>query len=217
MHYVTVTDSLGCAAFDSVLITSPTAVTATITSTVNVNCFGDSTGTATATGSGGTALSGYNFLWDANAGNQTTATATGLKANIAYCVTITDDNGCVSNTACVTLTQPTSALALTASELTSVSCAGGNDGAVQTAGTGGSGTINYVWDAAAGSAITTTVTGLAAGTYCVTATDSLGCVATACATVTEPSALTITATSVVNVICRGDSTGEITVGVTGGT
>src|SRR5690554_7369140 len=50
------------------------------------------------------ALPIYTYQWDNNAGNQTTATATGLGAG-TYCVTITDDLGEVDSY-CVTLTQP---------------------------------------------------------------------------------------------------------------
>jgi hypothetical protein len=48
---------------------------------------------ATASGSGGTA--GYSYQWDATAGSQTTAMATGL-VNGAYVVTVTDINGCIT-------------------------------------------------------------------------------------------------------------------------
>ncbi|HHZ66107.1 MAG TPA: gliding motility protein, partial [Flavobacteriales bacterium] len=217
IHCVTVTDSLGCFDSECITITEPSAVTATITSSINVNCFGDSSGTATVTGSGGTAVSGYTFLWSANTGNQTTATATGLQANVSYCVTVIDNNGCVSPGECVTLTQPVSSLVASASEITPVSCSGGNDGVIQASSVGGSGSVTFQWDANASSQNTQSVSGLAANTYCVTITDSLGCTDSACVILTEPSALTITAASLTNVICRGDSTGEITLGVSGGT
>ena len=213
-YCVTITDSLGCAIDTCITITQPTPVTATITNINNVSCFGDSTGSATVTGGGGTVLGAYTFLWDANAGNQTTATATGLAANTSYCVTVTDDNGCTATT-CVTLTQP-NLLTVSGSEVTPVACAGESNGSIQATATGGSGTLNYTWGANTGGATTDTVTGLSAGVYCVTVTDSLGCTATTCVTLTEPSAITVTATAVVDVVCRGDSTGEITVAATGG-
>jgi gliding motility-associated-like protein len=213
-YCVTITDSLGCAIDTCVIITEPTLVTATIANVNNVSCFGDSTGSARVAGGGGTVLGAYTFLWDANAGNQTTATATGLAANTPYCVTVTDDNGC-SATTCVTLTQPT-LLTVSGSEVTPVVCAGESNGSVQATATGGFGTLNYTWGANAGGATTDTLTGLAAGVYCVTITDSLGCTAATCITLTEPSAITITTTAVVDVVCRGDSTGEITVTATGG-
>jgi len=213
-YCVTITDLLGCAIDTCITIIQPTLVTAAITNVNNVSCFGDSTGSATVTGGGGTVLGTYTYLWDANAGNQTTATATGLAANTPYCVTVTDDNGCTAIT-CVTLTQP-NLLTVSGSEVTSVVCAGESNGSVQATATGGSGMFNYIWGANAGGATTDTVAGLTAGIYCVTVTDSLGCTAETCVTLTEPSAITIVATTVTDVVCRGDSTGEITVTATGG-
>ena len=85
-HYVTVTDVNMCSTVDSIEVLEPTDLTVTAT-VVNVLCFGNATGSATVTGSGGT-LS-YTYLWDAAAGNQTTATAIGLIAG-TYSVTVTD-------------------------------------------------------------------------------------------------------------------------------
>ena len=57
-------------------------------------------GSATASATGGTAP--YTYAWDSAAGNQTAATATGL-VNNTYSCTITDANGCTSDTS-VTIT-----------------------------------------------------------------------------------------------------------------
>ncbi|NJL15795.1 MAG: hypothetical protein HC913_24155 [Microscillaceae bacterium] len=59
--------------------------------TVSATC-DNADGSATVTASGG--ASPYTYLWDAAAGLQTTATASGLSAGV-YTVTVTDANGCV--------------------------------------------------------------------------------------------------------------------------
>jgi hypothetical protein len=82
----TITDSSGCAVTVSVTVTEPTVLSGSIVDNL------DSTITATATG--GTPP--YTYLWDAAAGNQTTATATGLAAGTYACV-MTDSNGCTTN------------------------------------------------------------------------------------------------------------------------
>ena len=215
-YCVTITDSLGCSVDTCILITEPTAVDADVNVFTNISCFGGNDGTATASAVGGTVAGAYSFQWSAAAGGATTASVTGLSANIQYCVTVTDDNGC-TDTACIILTQPTTAVAVSASQVSPVSCAGANDGVAAALGTGGTGTISYQWDAAAGNATTDTVTGLPAGTYCVTATDVNGCLARACVTITEPTPIAISVTSTTDVVCRGDSTGEITISATGGT
>ncbi len=61
------------------------------TDTDEVSCQGTSDGAATVTGSFGSMP--YTYLWDANAGSQTTATAVDLAVGV-YLVTVTDSEGC---------------------------------------------------------------------------------------------------------------------------
>ena len=82
--YVTVTDNNGCTDSSTVIITEPSAVSAVISSSTDVSCFGGSDGSATAIGSGGTP--GYSYLWTSG---DTTATASGLSAGVNI-VTITE-------------------------------------------------------------------------------------------------------------------------------
>ena len=60
-YLVTVTDANGCEAVASVLLVDPTGVEATITSSTNLDCAGDSDGEATVTATGGTAP--YSYEW----------------------------------------------------------------------------------------------------------------------------------------------------------
>lgn len=68
----------------------------------NVSCKGGSDGEATITPNLGQAP--YSYLWDANANNQTTQTATNLSAG-SYCVTVTDALGEIDNY-CINITEP---------------------------------------------------------------------------------------------------------------
>ena len=104
---VTITDATGCTDYASITLTQPTEVTllVNVTSDYNgyaVSCNGGADGEATAVASGGVAP--YTYLWDANAGNQTSDLATGLSA-MTYYVTATDANGCTA-TGSVTLNEP---------------------------------------------------------------------------------------------------------------
>jgi len=185
VYYVNVTDNAGCTGSDTITVINPNAPTGT-TNVTDATC-GQADGTATATSTGGTAP--YTYVWDANAGSQTTATVTGLAAG-TYSVVVTDAANCtVTLSATVnTPTGPTSA----AAETLPVSCNSGSDGEATATGTGGTGTYTYLWDAAAGNQTTATATGLAAGTYNVTITDGNGCTSTSSVIVTEPTALTAT-------------------------
>jgi subtilisin-like proprotein convertase family protein len=88
-YTVTVTDVQGCQAVQSVIITEPTVLAGTTTST-DESTSGASDGTATANPSGGTPP--YAYSWS---NGQTSQTATGLAAGV-YTVTVTDANGCTS-------------------------------------------------------------------------------------------------------------------------
>ena len=99
------------------------------------------------------------------------------------------------------------------SNITPVTCHGGNNGGATITPSGGTATYTYHWsNNQTGGAIS----GDTAGVYTVTITDANSCTATATATIPQPNALAITGT-VTNVSCSGANTGSIAAGVTGGT
>lgn len=201
---VTVTDSKGCTGSAIINITQPAALTATISSSTNVNCFGGNNGSATVSVGGGTP--GYTYNWVPSGGG--TSIATNIAAG-TYTVNITDSKGCTI-TASVTITQPTLLSANTTAA--AVSCNGGNNGSATVTATGGTPGYTYSWSPSGGSS--SVATGLTAGNYTVTVTDNKGCQATANANVSQPSGMTLTTTSV-NATCSS-SNGQASVSVTGG-
>ena len=216
-HCVTVTDQNGCVNQSCVTLTQPSLVQALVQNVVNVDCRSASTGSATVAGSGG--VGGYTFVWSGgNAGGRTTSSIVGLTAGI-YCVTITDRNGCNSST-CLTITEPATGVLVSAAVVSSyngqdVSCFGVADGVANATATGGTGSINYLWDI--NSQTTATATGLANGTYCVTVTDANACSATTCVVLTEPTPVVSSIISLTNVSCRLGDNGQATVAASGGT
>ena len=205
-YTVTVTDANGCTAIASATITEPTALSATISSSTNVDCNGNSTGSATVSASGGT--TSYTYLWSNAA---TTATASSLPAG-AYTVTVTDANGCTA-TANVTLTEP-NPLVANATLDNDVSCNGFTDGGATASATGGTGAYTYLWSNAE---TTAAITNQGAGTYTVTVTDANGCTSVASVSISQPTALGSSITSQTNVACNGGASGAATVAATGGT
>ena len=163
-----VTDATGCKASGSATVTIPSAINVAA-SGINPSCNGGATGSAIATASGGTAP--YTYTWS---NNQTGANATGLAAG-TYTVTAHDANGCIK-TATVTLTQP-SAINVIASSTSST----GTNGSATAVVAGGTSPYTYSWS---NGGTTSTIVGLAPGTYCVTVTDAGGCAgAPSCTTV----------------------------------
>ncbi|MCB5280199.1 MAG: SprB repeat-containing protein, partial [Candidatus Cloacimonetes bacterium] len=179
-YYVTITDGNGCTIEDNISLVEPPQLDATtaVTSDYNgqdVSCNGFTDGSAEAIPMDGTPP--YTYLWDASAGNQTTAEATNLGAGTFY-VTITDVNGC-SIVRDVSLIEPPQLDATTA--VTSdyngqdVSCNGFTDGSAEAIPTDGTPPYTYLWDASTGNQTTQEATNLGAGTYYVTITDINGC------------------------------------------
>lgn len=206
-YSVKVTDINNCTSTQSVTITQPVPVSATIassTSSCNI-C----NGSATATAAGGTGP--YTYSWAPT--GQTTSTATGLCPNTTYTVTVTDSKGCTS-TATVTILQ-TILIQITTSS-TVLSCTGTCDGTVTANATGGTLPYSYLWAGPGGPYSTQTVSGLCAGTYTVTVSDAAGCFNTDTVTFTNPPVLTLS-TSSTNLTCFGVCNGTATGTPSGGT
>jgi len=208
VYQVVVTDAHGCTATASVTITEPPLLTASISGT-DVKCFGGNDGTATVSVSGGTAS--YTYLWNDTA-NQTTATASGLKAG-TYQVNVTDANGCATS-ATVTITEPTQLTATISG--TDVKCFGGNDGSATVSAAGGTVSYTYLWNDALAQT-TSTANNLKAGNYQVTVTDANGCAVTSSITINEPSNALTALISSSDVKCFGGNDGTAAVSVSGGT
>ena len=128
----------------------------------NVLCNGQASGTVTVTPVGGTAP--FTYAWSPMATN------TPILNNLAagtYTVTVTDVNGCTSQTT-VTITEPTPLVATSSAtdELL------GADGTASVNVSGGTAPYTYNWSSGGTGA---TETGLVAGVYTVNITDANGC------------------------------------------
>lgn len=208
-YIVTVTDSIGCIKRDTVTITQPAILNASISARSNVSCHNGNNGTATVSVTGGTP--NYSYSWNTTPA-QTSATATGLTAG-NYIVTVTDSKGCI-DTATVTTTQPTSVNA-TISASTNVNCSNSNIGSATVSVNGGTPGYLYSWNTTpAQTAIT--ATGLYAGNYIVTVTDTNGCTDTAMVTITQTGGLIASISTSTDVSCYNGNNGTATVAVTGG-
>jgi gliding motility-associated-like protein len=204
-YTVTVTDSHGCTATNSVIINQPPQLTSTISSTTNITCNGAANGTATITANGG--VPPYSYTWS---NGQHTTTISNLTPG-TYTVTITDNNGCTATNS-VTITQP----ALLQATITSnnVACFSGNNGSATASATGGTPPYSYLWS---NGSSTQTINNLTTGTYTVTVTDLNSCTATATVSITQPTVLITSITPPTNVACYAGSNGSATVVPNGGT
>ncbi len=206
-YIVTIFNSNGCSFDVNVTITQPaTALSGSIDSQTNVNCHGGNDGEVTVVGAGGTlpyqySINGVDF--------QSSGTFSNLSAG-NYNISIKDNNGC-STIVPVSITQPATAVSGSISLQTDVLCFGQSTGSVTIAGAGGTAPYTYSLNGGTYQA-SGTFTNLAAGSYTVTVRDANGCTANVAVTITQPAAaLTGTITNQVNVLCFGDTSGEVTV------
>lgn len=204
-YFVSVTDSLGCIATDSVVIAQPSALLVSISGPANVACADSISGTVTALVTGGTGT--YTYLW--NSGD-TTAAITHLVAG-NYSVTVTDSNGC-STSGTITINPASGLVANIIS--TDVSCFGENNGSATVNVVGGTMPYRFAWSTGDSGA---TISGLQPGAYYVLVTDSNGCQATAADSITEPDLLTAVSSCYAHALCYGDSNGIGMISVRGGT
>ncbi|MBI2966199.1 MAG: gliding motility-associated C-terminal domain-containing protein [Bacteroidetes bacterium] len=206
IYTITVTDSNGCTATTSALITEPPQLLITTDSIKDVTCAGDSTGFASVVATGGT--SGYAFSW--NTGNSGLSIS-GL-AGGSYTATVTDTNGCSASTV-ISIAEP-APLASAIISKTDISCAGYCNGTATATGGGGTFPYTYLWDNLQDSS---TSTGLCPGNFTVTVTDFNDCQASTTVTITEPVPIQIIMT-VANISCNSVCDGQITLlpGPTGG-
>lgn len=170
-YSVTVTDANGCTATASASVSEPSALSASASST-NVTCNGGNDGTASGSASGGTAP--YAYTWS-NGGSGTSISS--LSAG-SYALTVTDANGCTATTS-VSVGQP-SAISLNISAV-DATCETA-DGSASASVSGGTAPYSYSWSNGGSSS---SISGLAAGSYSVTVTDANGCTASGSATVIE--------------------------------
>ena len=210
-YSVTISDANGCTSTASATIAMPsTSLNASIVSASPVLCYGSNNGSATAAVSGGTAP--YSYFWNSSP-FQVGASASGLSAG-NYVVTVTDNNGC-SDTAHVTITQPSAPLNTQTGAITHVTCHDGQNGNASTIVTGGIAPYSFNWGTNP-SQTTSSAMSLAAGTYVVTVTDANGCTTSQSVTITQPTKVNATIISTTNVSCFSGSNGIVTVAASGG-
>jgi subtilisin-like proprotein convertase family protein len=147
----------------------------------------------------------YSFAWSNGA---TTEDIAGIGAG-TYEVFVTDANGC-SDSATFMLNN-ISSLNIT-NTVTSVTCAGGANGAINVTTSGG--TAPYAWSWSNG-ATTEDITSLTAGTYTLTITDFSSCVLTQNITVNTLPSMVVTLNSLAHEAC-GTGNGSIDISVSGG-
>ena len=203
VYSLTLTDGNGCVSFFVDTVTQPLPLSISFTS-VDPSC-NLSNGIITAQASGGTPV--YTYLWSTGVGS---SVLSGVNAGV-FTVTVTDQEGCTGDSSFTIVNSGVPVITLAA--LDSVSCNGGNDGAIDINVAGGLSPYLYTWINS--TQTTNVITGLSAGGYTAIVTDDAGCTATQSYTVFHPAALQVVFPSVINAAC-GQSNGAVSASVSGG-
>jgi gliding motility-associated-like protein len=187
----------------------------------SINCFGDNTGSITATAQGG--LGNYVYTLEDNMGNTIPATqnSPGVFTELVAgdYVVIVESGDCDVVSLPVTISQPTAPLEAIFN-VNDVTCFGGNDGFIEIITAGGTGNIQYAISPQMNQFFDTNIfENLTPGNYDVIVQDQLGCFITFNFTVSEPDPvlITIVADSIFPEACEGDSDGEFSIEISGGT
>lgn len=181
---VTITDANNCTYPMTVSVPNSNAPVATITNSVNEQCYGQSIGSITVGVTNGTP--GYTYSWAPAGGTGTTASALPIGV---YTVTVTDAAGCQTS-AIDTIKQPTK-LTLSAAAF-AASCNGECNGQLLSIPGGGTKPYSFAWS---NGSTTTSVLNVCAGTYSLVLTDANGCtVDTTGLVVTQPTPVTAAVT-----------------------
>ena len=181
---VTITDSLGCTAKDSVVITEPVLLTVIDASQNNVTCFGGSDGVAVSTTSGGTQP--YTYLWNTTP-IQTDTMIDSLSAG-NYTVVVLDSFSCTSSIT-FTITEPPLLFSLIV-DTTSILCFGDTTGEALISIIGGIPPYEILWLSVGDTGVT--ADSLWSGTHLYQVTDSIGCQITDSLWLSQPSKIDIT-------------------------
>lgn len=167
-YMVTLTDANNCTAITTGVITQAPPLLLQY-NTTDISCTGTNDGSIEITPSGGTP--GYSYQWDAIAGNQTTATATGLGVS-TYSVTVTDALGCdtIANGLPILNSIPVDSNNVPLATINGLlDCDLTPTGVL---GINTTGTYTYLWS---NGATTQNVSGLGLGNYSVTISNTQNC------------------------------------------
>jgi outer membrane protein OmpA-like peptidoglycan-associated protein/uncharacterized protein (DUF2141 family) len=203
-YSVNVTDNNGCKNALSKTLTEPQKLTKSLDLITNINCFNEAKGAVNISVDGG--VQPYKYKWSNGA---ITQDIIDVKAG-NYTVLLQDANGCIDS---LSASVKQNAELITTYNITNILCNGDPTGAIDLTVQGGVEPYKYLWSNKSESQ---DLKGLTAGNYSVSITDGVGCAEVVDLQVTEPPKFVASLESEQNILCFGDSTGNISIRISGG-
>lgn len=215
-YSLTVTDANGCTeVLSGMVVGEPPALQASA-NVQHIPCFGVLTGSVQLTVGGG--IPAYRYIWNTT---DTTKNIFNLVPG-AYSVTVLDATGCAQVLTDLTVINQATNFTLSPLSIQPVSCHAATDGQIAVQVNNGTPPYQFSWAAPIGlhpniPVPRDTAFGLSGGNFQVTVTDAAGCTAvSAVFNIEEAPPLQLNISNIVNIICKGDSTGAISAQVSGG-
>lgn len=205
-YSVTVTDGLGCEVINTLTVSALPTLAVSLTSS-STTC-GSSDGSVTATVQGG--QSPFNYNWN---NGQILSTNTGLGVG-SYSVTVSDANGCfvIKNNAVSSNSGPV----ISVDAITTVTCHGGNDGAITVSATGATSSFTFSWSNGNTTiGVSDTQNNLSAGEYTLEVLDDNGCLSIESITIEQAVEISVSFPKQTPT-CHGLADGAITASVSNG-
>ncbi|WP_165698036.1 T9SS type B sorting domain-containing protein [Flavobacterium nackdongense] len=221
-----VRDANNCTSFisnDIEIVPIPTLSINLDITNAKINCFGDNTGVIVAKAEGGLG----NYVYTLLNGSGTAISPAPVQSSPGVFVQLAagsyqvkvDSGDCVKTTATITINQPTLPLVAPYS-ITNVTCSGAGNGQIVINASGGTGTIKYAISPNLDQFFDTNLfKDLNPNNYTAIVQDVLGCYVTFNFTISEPlplQAATVSG-SIIPEICSGDSDGQFSIDISGGT
>lgn len=212
-YSIVVRDANGCMETVSQTITQPGALSMSLTSQT-VLCNGGNSGSISIVATGGTP----NYQYSINGGQNYSSNSNFSDLTAGnYLVSVKDTNGCTQSQG-VVIQQPQAPVSMNISNLQHVLCRNDSTGEASFSVEGGTGSYTYSLDTGQTWQSSNTFTDLPAGTYSVIVSDVNGCTDNFQFTVNQPPVeLGIDTVVFQNVLCFGESTGQIVITPEGGT
>ena len=205
-YSVVVTDANFCTDTLVATIGQPANALVITETHINPSCIGGTSGSIDLSVSGG--VPGYTYQWD---NGETTQDIDTLFAG-TYTVLVLDSNGCQIPFS-VALLDPSNGMALSHT-FGNVNCFGGADGFIDLNVVGGNPNYYYQWS---NGSVMQDIANLTPGSYFVNVTDVIGCGLFLSQVITQPDSALNVISSFNNIPCYGDSSGSVTLTVSGGT
>jgi subtilisin-like proprotein convertase family protein len=212
-YFVTITEGNGCTSVYTFTVTEPAKLGISIASTINPTSANLTAGSIDMLTTGG--VLPYTYLWNNGA---TTEDISGLTAG-TYIVTVTDANGCISQSTVTLVLQ--CIVSATNTIVQNASCST-NNGIATVNPSGGTG-YTYQW-LTSPVQTTATATGLSYGynSYCIITDVASGCSIIDTVVVPHTTTINLAISSPVyaggkNIRCNGESNGSISLVITGST